>query len=185
MLKKKMSKESLADKLSSVKFKEESKGFRKKLSIFILITLVLGYLFLFLFNVVVAVSAAGIRIDTKNFDRSSADNETIGIEGDIVVRNDHWYSLDINDLVIEMTLYTEDHDKIYDKKIEKEVLPRLKNTEIKLDFTFSSSDIDSETNETFNSLYRTDKLIVKFEVSVRYTIYIMSFAVEIEADIEE
>jgi len=179
-----MSKESVAERLSSVKFKEESKGLRKKVSRFILIALVLGYLFLFFFNVFVVASASGIRIDTDDFDRSSVDNETIGIEGDIIVRNDHWYSLDINDLVIEMTLYTEEHDKIYDKKIEKEVLPRLKNTEIHLDFTFTQSDINIEDLEDYYALSNTDKLIIKFEVSVRYTIYIMNFEVEVETDME-
>jgi hypothetical protein len=135
--------------------------------------------------VIVAASAAGIRIDTKNFDRSSVDNETIGIEGDIIVINDHWYSLDINDLVIKMTILTEDHDKVYDKKIEKDVLPRLKNTEIKLDFTFSSSDIDYEALKDYYSLSKTDKIVVKFEVSVRYTIYVMKFEIEVKADIEK
>ena len=134
---------------------------------------------------IVAASAAGIRIDTKNFDRSSVDNETIGIEGDIIVINDHWYSLDINDLVIKMTILTEDHDKVYDKKIEKDVLPRLKNTEIKLDFTFSSSDIDYEALKDYYSLSKTDKIVVKFEVSVRYTIYVMKFEIEVKADIEK
>ena len=111
-----MSKEKLAEKLSGISFKEESKSIRQKISIGILIALILGYLFFVLFNVVVAVSATGIRVKTKNFDRASVDNDTIGIEGDIIIRNDHWYSLDINDLVIEMKILNEDGDKIKDKR---------------------------------------------------------------------
>lgn len=179
-----MSKEKLADRLSRIEFKEESKGFRKKLSIIILIAMILGYIFLVLFNVVVAWSATGIRIETDDFDRSSAGNETIGIEGEIIIHNDHWYSLDINDLVIEMEILTEDKNEIYDKKIKKSIIPRLKNTEIELDFGFSTSDYDPALNETYLDLATTEELIIKFSVSVRYTIYIMTFEIEVKTDIE-
>jgi len=179
-----MSKERLAGTLSSVKFSEESKSFRKKVSIFILISIILGYLFLVLFNVIVAWSATGIRIETDDFDRSSAGNETIGIEGSITIRNDHWYSLEINDLVIEMEIETEDHNEIYDKKITKSVIPRLKNTKIELDFKFTTDDYDPALNETYLDLATTEELIIKFSVSVRYTIYIMTFEIEVKSDIE-
>ena len=179
-----MSKEKLSDTFSSVEWSEKSKGLRTKISVFILIAMILGYIFLVLFNVVVAWSATGIRIETDDFERSSAGNETIGIEGTITIRNDHWYSLDINDLVIEMEIETEDHNEIYDKKITKSVMPRLKNTEIELDFGFSASDIDPAHNETYIDLATTEELIIKFSVSVRYTIYIMTFEIEVTTDID-
>jgi len=179
-----MSKETLADKLSSIKFKEESKSLRKKISLVILIALILGYVFLVLFNVFVAVSATGIRVETKKFDRVSVDDESIGIKGDILIRNDHWYSLDINDLQIEMEVETEDHKDVYDKTIYKSVIPRLKNTEIELDFLFTVSDIDLAHNETWIDLATTEELIIKFTVIARYTWYIMKFEIERKVDIE-
>jgi len=180
-----MSKEKLAERLSRIEFKEESKGFRKKLSVIILIAIILGYLFLVLFNVFVAVSAYGIRVKPKNFDRASVDNETIGIKGDIIIRNDHWYSLDINDLSFEMKIYTEDGTKIKDKKKVINVIPRLKNKIVELDFTFSLNDLDPDSLPTYIELANSDHLDIKFEVSVRYTIYIMTFEIEVEADIED
>ena len=179
-----MSKEKLAEKLSGISFKEESKSIRQKISIGILIALILGYLFFALFNVVVAVSATGIRVKTKNFDRASVDNDTIGIEGDIIIRNDHWYSLDINDLVIEMKILTEDGDEIKDKRKEINKIPRLKNEIIELDFTFSLSDIDLDEIEAYYSLSQSEELIIEFTVSVRYTIYVIDLEIEVEAEIE-
>ena len=179
-----MSKETLADKFSSIKFKEESKSLRKKISIVILIALILGYLFLVLFNVFVLVSAYGIRVKTKNFDRASVDNETIGIKGDIIIRNDHWYSVDIEDLVIEMKISTEDGDKIKEKKKEVNKIPRLKNEIIELDFTFSLSDVDLDEIMAYYSLTQSDELIIEFSVSVRYTMYVIEFEIETEAEIE-
>lgn len=179
-----MSKEKLAEKLSGISFKEESKSIRQKISIGILIALILGYLFFVLFNVVVAVSATGIRVKAKNFDRASVDNDTIGIEGDIIIRNDHWYSLDINDLVIEMKILTEDGDEIKDKRKEINKIPRLKNEIIELDFTFSLSDIDLDEIEAYYSLSQSDELIIEFTVSVRYTIYVIELEIEVEAEIE-
>ena len=179
-----MSKEKLSDTFSKVEWSEKSKGTRSKISVLILISMILGYIFLVLFNVVVAWSATGIRIETDDFDRSATGNETIGIEGDITIRNDHWYSLDINDLVIEMEIETEDHNEIYDKKITKSVIPRLKNTKIKLDFRFTTDDYDPALNETYLDLATTEELIIKFSVSVRYTIYIMTFEIEVKTDIE-
>ena len=179
-----MSKEKLSDTFSGVEWSEESKGLRSKISVFILIAMILGYVFLVLFNVVVAWSATGIRIETDDFDRSSGGNETIGIEGEIIIHNDHWYSLDINDLDIEMEIETEEHHKIYDKKITKSVIPRLKKTKIELDFGFSTSDIDPAHNETNLELASTEELIIKFSVSVRYTWYIMTFETEVKTDIE-
>ena len=172
------------ERLSEISFSEKSKGFRKKISIGILIAIILGYLFIVLFNVVVAGSASGIRINTKDFDMSTVNNETIRIEGDILIKNDHWYSLDINDLSFEMKVYTEDGLKIKDKKIEVPVIRRLKNEIIELDFTFSRSDLNPDTIETFVSLATSEYLEIKFEVSVRYTIYIINFEIEIETDID-
>ena len=179
-----MSKETLADKFSSINFKEESKSFRKKISILILIALILGYVFLVLFNLVVGISASGIRVKTENFDRVSVDSETIGVKGDIIIHNDHWYSLDINDLQIEIEVETEDHNDVYDKTIYKSVIPRLKTTEIELDFLFAPSDIDLTHNETWSDLATTEELIIKFTVIARYTWYIMKFEIERKVDIE-
>ncbi|MFX0140444.1 MAG: hypothetical protein ACFFDN_42790 [Candidatus Hodarchaeota archaeon] len=179
-----MSKEKLSDKFLGIKFKEESKSSRQKISIGILIVLILGYIFLVLFNVVVAVSATGIRVKTKNFDRASVDNETIGIKGDIIIRNDHWYSVDIDDIVIEMEISTEDGKEIKEKKKEISKIPRLKNEIIELDFTFSTSDIDPDIIEVYESLIDSDELIIEFSVSFRYTIYIIELEIETEAEIE-
>ncbi|MFX0140446.1 MAG: hypothetical protein ACFFDN_42800 [Candidatus Hodarchaeota archaeon] len=179
-----MSKETLADKFSSIKFKEESKSLRKKISILILIVLIFGYIFLVLFNVVVAVSATGVRVKTKNFDRASVDNETIGIKGDIIIRNDHWYSVDIEDLVIEMEISTEDGKKIKEKRKEISKIPRLKNEIIELDFTFSLSEVDWDLIMAFESLGEVDELIIEFSVSARYTMYVIEFEIETEAEIE-
>ncbi len=176
--------ETLADKFSSIKFKEESKSLRKKISIGILIALILGYIFVGLFNVVVVWSASGIRVKTKNFDRASVDNTTIGIKGDIMIKNDHWYSVDIDDLIIEMGIYTEDGDKIKEKRKEVNKIPRLKNELIELDFTFALSEVDLDDIMAYYSLINTDKLIIEFSVSVRYTMYIIKFEIETEAELE-
>ena len=182
--KKKENKETLADKFSGIKFKEESKSLRKKISVLILIALILGYVFLVLFNVVVGVSALGVRVKTKNFDRASVDNETIGIKGDIIIRNDHWYSVDIEDLVIEMEISTEDGDEIKDKRKVVNKIPRLTNEKIELDFTFSLSMLSLEDIMAYLSLLDTEKLVIEFRVSVRYTMYVLEFEIETEADIE-
>ena len=182
--KKKENKETLADKFSGIKFKEESKSLRKKISVLILIALILGYVFLVLFNVVVGVSALGVRVKTKNFDRASVDNETIGIKGDIIIRNDHWYSVDIYDLVIKMEISTEDGDEIKDKRKVVNKIPRLTNEKIELDFTFSLSMLSVEDIMAYLSLLDTEKLVIEISVSVRYTIYVLEFEIETEADIE-
>jgi len=182
--KKKENKETLADKFSGIKFKEESKSLRKKISVLILIALILGYVFLVLFNVVVGVSALGVRVKTKNFGRASVDNETIGIKGDIIIRNDHWYSVDIEDLVIEMEISTEDGDEIKDKRKVVNKIPRLTNEKIELDFTFSLSMLSVEDIMAYLSLLDTEKLVIEISVSVRYTMYVLEFEIETEADIE-
>ena len=121
---------SLADTLSRAKFKEESKGFRHKLSVLILVIVVFGYIALFGYLAYVSASAYGIRVEMKDFEDSQPDNVTLGIDGAVIVKNNHWYSSDITDINIKMTLYTDDDIKIKSKTVHYDIIPRLKKKEI-------------------------------------------------------
>ena len=174
---------SLADTLSNVKFKEESKSFRKFLSVLIIIILIIGYIAFLGYTSYVSASVYGIRIQMKDFEDDQPDNETIGIKGSVIIKNTHWYSSDITDLKLKMTLYGEDDLKIKSKTIEKDIIPRLKKSEIDLDFTFDESDFDSL--EDFQSLNETEELEIKFEASLKYAyIYEIYFEITIDTDLE-
>ena len=175
---------SLVDTLSKAKFKEESKGFRHKLSLLILIILVLGYIALFGYLTYVSASAYGIRIEMKDFEDSQPDNETLGIDGAVIVKNTHWYSADITNINIKMTLYTEDDVKIASKTIHYDIIPRLKKQEIDLDLSFTLEDFDYDISE-FMSLNETDEIDIKFKASFTYAyVYTYDFEITIGTDLE-
>ena len=174
---------SLADTLSKAKFKEESKGFRHKLSVLILIIIVLGYIFLFGYLAYVSASAYGIRFEVKDFEDSQPTNTSIGIDGSVIVKNTHWYSADITDIKIKMSIYTDDDVKIKSKTIEKKIIPRLKKSEIDLDFTFEPEDFDSFAD--FQSLNQTDELKIKFDVVFTYAyVYTIDFEITMDTELE-
>ncbi len=175
---------SLADNLAKVKFKEESKGFRHKLSIFILILIVLGYLCLYGYLGYVSASAYGMKVEMKDFEDSQPDNTTLGIDGAVIIHNDHWYSADITDIDIKMTIYTDDDVKIKSKKIHYDIIPRLKKKEIDLDLTFTLEDFDYDISDLM-SLNETDELEIKFEAGFTYAyVHTYSFAITISTDLE-
>lgn len=179
-----MIKMSLADTLSRAKFKEESKGFRKKLSVLILIIVVIGYICLFGYLGYVSASSSGIRLELKDFEDSQPDNYTLGIDGAVIIKNTHWYSSDITDIDIKMTLYTDDDVKIKSKTIHEDIIPRQSKEEIDLDFSFTLEDFDYDISE-FMSLNDTDELKIKFEVSFTYAyVYTYDFEITIRTELD-
>ncbi|TFG08543.1 MAG: hypothetical protein EU539_01885 [Promethearchaeota archaeon] len=174
---------SLSETLSNVKFKEESKSLRKFLSVLILIILIIGYIVFIGYTSYVSASVGGIRIDLKDFEDTQPDNETIGIEGSVIVKNTHWYSSDITDIEIKMTLYGEDDLKLKTKTVKKDIIPRLKKSEIDLDFDFTEEDFDSLAD--FQDLNSTDELEIKFSVSLKYAyIYEIYFEITLETELD-
>lgn len=173
---------SLADTLSKAKFKEESKGFRHKLSVLMLIIIILGYIALFGYLAYVSASTYGIRIEMKDFEDSQPDNETLGIDGAVIIKNTHWYSSDITNINIKMTLYADDDVKLKSKTVHYDIIPRLTKQEIDLDFSFTIEDFDYDISD-FIALNQTDELDIKFEVSFTYA-YVYTYYFEITIDTE-
>lgn len=169
------------EKLSSIKFDEQSKGFRTKLSTLFLLIIVIGYMFLYGYLAYVSASSWGIKLDLKDFEDKQPTNTSIGIDGGVVIDNSHWYSADITDISIKMSLYTDDDVKIKSKTITKDIIPRLTKQEIELDFDFTLADFD--TFEDWDSLNQTDELKIKFEVKYTYA-YIYNIDFEITMDTE-
>ena len=173
---------SLADTLARAKFKEESKGFRHKLSVLILIIIVIGYMALYGYLLYVSASSYGIKFEMKDFEDSQPTNTSLGIDGKVIIKNTHWYSADITDINIKMSLYTDDDVKIKTKTVTKKIIPRLKNSEIDLDFSFDLEDFDYDISD-FMSLNQTDELEIKFEVSFTYA-YVHTYDFEISMKVE-
>ena len=80
-----------------------------------------------------------------------------------------------------MGIYTDDDVKIKSKTITKKIIPRLKKSEIDLDFTFEPDDFDSLAD--FQSLNHTDELEIKLDVVFTYA-YVYTIEFEISMDTE-
>jgi hypothetical protein len=120
----------------------------------------------------------------KDFEDSQPNNTTLGIDGEIIVHNDHWYSSDITDIDIKMTLYTEDDVKLKTKKIHYDIIPRLKKKKIDLDLSFTLEDFDYDISELI-SLNQTDELDIKFEAGFTYAyVHTYTFTIWINTDLE-
>ncbi len=82
-----------------------------------------------------------------------------------------------------MSIYTDDDVKIKSKTITKKIIPRLKKSEIDLDFTFEPEDFDSFAD--FDSLNQTDELEIKFEVVFTYAyVYTINFEIAMDTELE-
>lgn len=64
-----------------------------------------GYIFLFSYLTYVSASAYGIRFEVEDFEDSQPTNTSIGIDGNVIIKNTHWYSADITDIKIKMSIY--------------------------------------------------------------------------------
>lgn len=147
---------------------DDKKSVKKLISRLFLILVIIGYSFIAIFNVLVILSIKDIGIHPKEFQQTTPDNETIIMEGEIIIENDHWNSIDIVDLNLNISIETDQERIIFSYNIHKDVIPRLQNTTIEIEFEFSIYTLDLELFEELNS---TEYIVLDLSLSFYYAFY--------------
>jgi len=151
-----------------------SRRLRKLLTTILLIVIIVGYSFLIITNILIVFSIKDIKIESEDFELTMPTNETIVLEGKFIVKNDHWNSFDIRNLKIEVELYADNNTYLIGSIYKKAVIPRLKISEITVNFEFNFS----ENPEMFIILNGTEYLEMELSVEFYYAFYRIYFEIK-------
>ncbi|TXT58715.1 MAG: hypothetical protein BAJALOKI2v1_310003 [Promethearchaeota archaeon] len=157
-----------------------ARDLRKGISIIIFLGLLVGYLLLFGINAYVFSSIIPIRIHPQGFSQSMPDNQTIRLEGQFIVENDHQNSVDISDFQINFTIFAENGTELISQTNTQDLIPRQQNTTVSLGFDLSLADI---TLEKFYALNNSDYIIFDMRISFKYFLYGIRLGFDLQADL--
>ena len=158
---------------------ESTKRFRKLITTILLIVIIVGYSILIITNILIVFSIKDVKIEPDEFDIMIPTNETIVLKGKFIVENDHWNSFDIRDLKMGFDFYTDNHTYLIGDIYKRDMIPRLKTSELITNFEFNFS----ESPDLFIALNETESLEMDLTIEFRYVFYRIYF--EIEFIIEE
>jgi hypothetical protein len=144
------------------------KDYKKTISKILLIVLIIGHLLLIGANAFIIVSAKDVRIYPQTLNADTPDNETIILSGSVLIENDHWNSVSITHLNLNLTFTTLNGTRVFSDTYEKERIPRTQNTTLDFNFEFSTHTLSEEMIEMLNS---TDSIKLNAYLSFFYSIY--------------
>jgi hypothetical protein len=137
----------------------------------LLIIFILGHLFIFGGNLFIITSAKDVRIYPETLQTETPDNETLILSADILIENDHWNSVNIKDLSLNLTFFTLNQTQIYSESYKKNLISKKQNTTLNFEFEFSTHTLDEETLSILNS---TDLICLNINLGFYYSIYLIS-----------
>ncbi|MBD3193892.1 MAG: hypothetical protein GF317_02475 [Candidatus Lokiarchaeota archaeon] len=155
-------------------FSEESKKTRKAIATFLLILVILGYLGLIALNGYIIASAAFIRIYPLGF-TSSSNSTSFNLTGSFIVQNDHWNSIDVSNINLNFSLFTDNNTQLLGEQKDLGSIQRLQNTSIAIDLFFNASEI---TPVQFEALNNTNSIL--FDVSLSFNYFLYGFYVRVK-----
>ena len=157
---------------------ESTRRFKKIFTTILLIVMIIGYCILIITNILIVFSVKDIRIEPDNFELTTPTNETIVLEGVFIIDNDHWNSFDIRNLKIEFGIYSDNNTYLIGDTYKKPVIPRLKTSEITINFEFNFS----ETPYMFTILNETKYLKMELSIEFHYVFYRIYFEIKYTID---
>lgn len=159
---------------------KELSNLKKRICLALKIFIIIGWILFASLSVFLFTSVGGVKFDSKGFEQQNLNNETISIEGEIIVDNTHWYSVDITELNICISIFTDDDIRILNKEIYKDKIARLKKSSIDIDLEF---ELDDMGIEDFESLRDTKSVTIEISIGFRYA-YLLGFYTEIKTEEE-
>lgn len=157
-----------------VDFSKRERNIKKTIAILLQILVILGYVFYIGYNIIIPWSALEIRINPGEFSETIVDNETIIFGGVFEIDNDHWNSMDIRDLSINITFSLTNGTSLLDYSFEKDIIPAREKTDIEIEIPIG---ITMFGFELLNSSLELE-LDLDIEVSFWYCLTGLSFSIK-------
>ena len=147
---------------------EKDKNKRAIIYQILTVILIIGYILFFLLNWIIISSAWSIKFEELDSEIYAVDNETINFEATFLLINEAWNSVDITDIIINISLYTIDDDFLINSDYEKDIIPRLDSTEVDILLEFKLGEIYIDI---FDKLNKTQEIRADFLISFHYAYY--------------
>lgn len=163
--------------ITKIKFPQDTYSLRKILSIIILIVVIVGYTLLVFHISLIFYSFSKLKVEQENFEYYTPNNNTIILEGDIVVQTE----MEIRDLYLNFSLYTDTDLLFAEEEYEKDLIKKGEANEIAYQFVFEFIDM---TLEDFLALNATKYVFFKIYATLNYGGIIFELYVEFQQDVE-
>ncbi|MEJ2252588.1 MAG: hypothetical protein P8Y97_23375, partial [Candidatus Lokiarchaeota archaeon] len=140
----------------------------KVISIILAIIITLTTLGLIGANGLVMLGTSGIRIQPKGFSMTSPTNTTIVLNGTFNVENDHFFSMDIRDINLNFTMFTDNNTEIAGQQQTIGTIPRLLNKTINIFLNFNLTTLSPAKLSALNN---TAYMVFDVSLSLKYFWY--------------
>jgi LEA14-like dessication related protein len=163
-----------------LRFGKKTEKSRKVISIILSIIITLATLGLIAGNGIVMLGTSGIRIQPQGFGIDSPTNTTIVLNGTFNVQNDHFFSLDIRDIKINFTMFTDNSTEISGQEQTIGTIPRLQNKTINILLNFSLATLSPAKLSALNN---TAYMVFDVSLSLKYFWYDLFLGVKFNSTI--
>jgi hypothetical protein len=155
--------------------KEDTIKIRKIITTILLVAIIGGYSILIIANTMIAFSIPEIRISSNGFGLTMPTNDTIILESNFTIKNDHWNSFDIRNLKIDFDVYADNDTYLIGDTYNNTIIPRLRIFTIFIVFMFNFS----ENSDIFLALNETEHLRIEQSIECYYVFYRVYFEIEL------